>query len=207
MCAALMCNKKLILIGHLDNSKPCYVIFLYNILILFYQTVKLDLSNLNRMVKSFWDIFDSSNSITIFSINRMPSNTCTVFWKSPHQEVLSAMPFCCISHLRSIVSKLRNQPKMFIKHLFDARNSILYSDHLLSLHVSSVAIQNQYDIIYTIEIIFIHLVSTFLSQFVKSSCVPIWKTISLFLFFVRMLIWELKNMWLHHVYHVMKGTK
>ena len=57
---------------------------------------------------------------------------------------------------------------MFIKHLFDARNSILYSDHLLSLHVSSVAIPNQYDILYAIEIIFIHLVSTFLSQFVKN---------------------------------------
>ena len=164
-----MCNKKLILIGHLDDSNPCYGILLYNIFNIFHQNVKLlYLSNLNRMGKPFWDIFDSSNSITIFSINRMPSNTCTVFWKSPHQEVLSAMPFCCISHLRSIVSKLRNQPKMFIKHLFDARNSILYSDHLLSLHVSSVAIQNQYDIIYTIEIIFIHLVSTFLSQFVKS---------------------------------------
>ena len=207
MYAALMCNKKLILRGHLDNSNPCYVIFLYYIFIIFYQNVKLlYISNLNRMVKSLWDIFDSSNSITIFSINRMTSNTCTVFWKSPHQEVLSAMPFCCISHLRSIVSKLRNQPKMFIKHLFDARNSILYSDHLLSLHVSSVAIQNWYDILYAIEIIFIHLVSTFLSQFVLR-CVPIWKTISLFSFFVRMLIWELKSMWLHHVYHVMKGTK
>lgn len=57
---------------------------------------------------------------------------------------------------------------MFIKHLFDARNSILYSDHLLSLHVSSVAIQNQYEVLYTIEEIFIHLVSTFLSQFVKN---------------------------------------
>lgn len=57
---------------------------------------------------------------------------------------------------------------MFIKHLFDARNSILYSDHLLSLHVSSVAIQTQYDILYAIEIIFIPLVSTFLSQFVKN---------------------------------------
>ena len=168
MYAALMCNKKLILTGHLDTSNPCYVIFLYYIFIIFYQNVMLlYLSNLNRMVKSLWDIFDSSNSITIFSINRMPSNTCTVFWKSPHQEVLSAMPFCCISHLRSIVSKLRNRPKMFIKHLFDARNSILYSDHLLSLHVSSVAIQNWYDILYTIEIIFIHLVSTFLSQFSK----------------------------------------
>ena len=173
----------------------------------FSSNCKLDLSNLNRMVKSFSNIFDSSNSITIFSINRMPSNTCTVFWKSPHQEVLSAMPFCCISHLRSIVSKLRNQPKMFIKHLFDARNSILYSDHLLSLHVSSVAIQNQYDVLYAIEIILSHLVSTFLSQFVKLRCVLIWKTISLFSFFVRMLIWELKSMWLHHVYHVMKGTK